>query len=146
MRYVGQNFELNVPVPLGAGRLAVPPATELRELFFRSHEASYGFFNAKADVEIINFRMTARIVAPPPAVPTQDEAASSDPREFEARPVWFAGKLYERTPVYRRERLAKGCKLKGPLIIDQFDATTVVYPEDTVRVDDAMNLVIELHS
>lgn len=144
MRYVGQNFELNVPVPLTPGHLAVPSLKELRERFFRAHEVSYGFSNAKAEVEIINFRLTARSVAPPPTVATKNEVVSSQPDPFETRRVWFGGRIYESTPVYRRDRLTKGCKLTGPLVIDQFDATTVVYPGDTVRVDDAMNLIIEL--
>lgn len=146
MRYIGQNFELNVPVPFEPGSMLVPPVTALREQFFQAHEVSYGFSNPNGDVEIINFRLTARGVVPPPAAPLQADDATIDPNAIERRPVWFHGKVYENTPVYRRGQLARGCRLQGPFIVQQFDATTVVHPGDTVVVDNSMNLVIELCS
>ena len=33
--------------------------------------------------------------------------------------------------------------LKGPAVIDQFDATVLVFPGDVARVDDALNIVID---
>ena len=44
--------------------------------------------------------------------------------------------------LYERDRLDFGAMLVGPAIVEQYDATTVVCPEQTVRVDDFGNLVI----
>ncbi len=45
-------------------------------------------------------------------------------------------------PIYQRERIDVGLVLDGPAILDQFDATTVVLPGQTARVDAWKNLII----
>jgi N-methylhydantoinase A len=57
------------------------------------------------------------------------------------RDVWFeAG--WRPTPIYRRERLPAGAEFVGPAVVEQLDSTTVVEPDDHVRVDPLGNLVI----
>ena len=50
--------------------------------------------------------------------------------------------LFRSTPVYQRERLDVGVKFSGPAIVDQLDATTVVPPGFSARVDKHRNLII----
>ena len=57
------------------------------------------------------------------------------------RRVWFDGGWRE-TPIYARERLARGAEFAGPAIVEQLDATTVVEPGDQVCVDALANLEI----
>ncbi|MDF2096002.1 hydantoinase/oxoprolinase family protein [Aquibaculum arenosum] len=144
MRYEGQNFELRVPVDVDVAAPRLPEAKALRQLFFEEHESSYGFFNPEDPVEVINLRLTALGALPPPRAPSAPEGASLHPEPVERRPVWFDEADSHDTPVYRREALAPGCIIPGPAVIDQFDATTLVYPGDTARVDDALNLMIEI--
>lgn len=144
MRYVGQNFELRVPIEVDAADPRLPDAERLRALFFEAHEVSYGFFNPEDAVEIVNLRLTARGVLAPPPAPPAPEGAVAEPEPVERRPVWFDDEQPHDTPIYRRETLAAGCSITGPAVIDQFDATTLVYPGDVARVDAALNLVIEL--
>jgi N-methylhydantoinase A len=59
------------------------------------------------------------------------------------RPVWFA-QGWCATPIYRRERLPRGAEFTGPAIIEQLDATTVVEPDDAVKVDALGNLIITI--
>jgi N-methylhydantoinase A len=56
LRYVGQNFELAVPFDIGD----LPDAAGLRQRFFAAHEAAYGYSNPHDQVEVVNFRLTAR--------------------------------------------------------------------------------------
>jgi N-methylhydantoinase A len=57
------------------------------------------------------------------------------------RDVWFeAG--WRPTPIYRRERLPAGAEFVGPAVVEQLDSTTVIEPDDHVRVDPLGNLVI----
>lgn len=144
MRYIGQNFELRVPVEVDAATPRLPDAERLRTLFFEAHETSYGFFNPDDPVEVVNLRLTARGALPPSTAPAAPQGASTNPEPVERRPVWFDEETAHDTPIYRREALAAGCTIPGPAVIDQFDATTLVYPGDTARVDDALNLIIEL--
>jgi len=147
MRYVGQNFELRVPV--GAARpaaegVAMPDAAALRALFFAVHEQSYGFYNPHDPVEIVNFRLTAkaRLAEPPQPGGAADPTAVAVP--VERRPVRFDGDTSYDTPVYDRATLKPGMAIAGPAVIDQLDATTLVYPGDKAVVDTALNILIEV--
>ncbi|MFD2353655.1 hypothetical protein ACFSTC_36960 [Nonomuraea ferruginea] len=44
--------------------------------------------------------------------------------------------------MYERGALAPGTVLRGPAIVEEREATTVVVPGTTLRVDDDLNLVI----
>ena len=64
LRYVGQNFELLVPVPeetWGDGDCAA-----LHRRFFEAHEQVYGFAAEDEPVQVVNVRLVARGLADPP--------------------------------------------------------------------------------
>jgi N-methylhydantoinase A len=146
MRYAGQNFELWVPLSPGpvSEPAALPSATHLRAMFFDVHERAYGYHNPNDRVEVVNCRLTAsgRRQRAQPARRTSAAARPGHP--LGRRGVWFDPDRPVETPVYRRESLAPGQVLAGPAVIEQFDATTLVFPGDVARVDHALNLVIEV--
>jgi N-methylhydantoinase A len=45
-------------------------------------------------------------------------------------------------PVYTRELLRVGHSFAGPAIVEQYDSTTVICPEQSVTVDGYGNLII----
>ena len=47
-------------------------------------------------------------------------------------------------PLYDRQRLAAGNRIAGPAIVEQMDATTLILPGMTARVDPFLNLVLEV--
>ena len=47
-------------------------------------------------------------------------------------------------PVFDRERLAPGHAIAGPAVVEQMDATTLLLPGQTARVDPYLNLIIEV--
>jgi len=47
-------------------------------------------------------------------------------------------------PVYTRELLRAGHTFAGPAIVEQYDSTTVVCPEQSVTVDGYGNLIITI--
>ena len=57
--------------------------------------------------------------------------------------VIFQGKKIA-TPVYERSELAPERFLKGPAVITEYSATTVVPPNKTFAVDRAGNLLINI--
>jgi N-methylhydantoinase A len=146
MRYVGQNFELAVPLDTaGLARLSAPAAVaHLRALFFEAHEMTYGYHNPDDAVEIVNYRLSARGRLYDPPAATVAAPAAPAPEPVGTRPVYFRADGAQDTPVFDRASLAPGHVLTGPAVIDQLDATTLIYPGDTVRVDDAFNLLIEV--
>ena len=47
-------------------------------------------------------------------------------------------------PIYNRELLEPGHNFNGPAIVEQLDSTTVVYPGQKAKVDDYLNIVIDI--
>lgn len=140
MRYVGQNFEL--PVKLAGTDLGA--LDELKRLFFAVHEMSYGYSNPNDPVEVVNFRLTTKGRLPRPSEAPVATTSTGSPAAIEVRPVWFATDAPVDTPVYDRDRLRAGLVLQGPAVIEQLDATTLLYPGDRLTVDPSLNLLIEL--
>jgi N-methylhydantoinase A len=76
----------------------------------------------------------------------QEMAAGSSAEPVMIRDVIFAGEsgpVTHKVPVYERAALHAGEVLTGPAIITQYDTTTVVPPEWSVRVDAVSNLILE---
>ena len=147
-RYIGQNFELSVPLaergPLTA--LECPESDTLHARFLAEHELAYGYSNPDDPVEIINIRMSAfaRIRDAAPTDTTKRSATAPTP--VGTRTVWFTGTHPITTPIYERAHLRPGQTLPGPAVIQQLDATSLIYPGDMGRIDEARNLVITLNA
>jgi N-methylhydantoinase A len=60
-KYQGQSFELTVPLP---ARLDDSLAKELAETFGREHERTYGHRADDDPIQLVNLRLTARLVRP----------------------------------------------------------------------------------
>jgi len=145
MRYIGQNFEL--PVELGlaknVGAIALPSLDVLHGRFFDVHSQHYGFHNPDDPIEVVNVRLTATgTLQHAAAAPKPLGDGAPEPRD--RRPVYFGAETPVETPIYDRATLAPGTTIEGPAIIEQLDATTLVHPGDTLRVDDALNILIEV--
>ena len=142
MRYVGQNFELAIPVPQGE---RLPAAAWLKGAFLEAHQRKYGHHDPEAAVEVINVRLTARkgragarlgAGVSRHAAPTQTSSAK--------RPVWFAADKPTDTTFIERNALTPGAVLEGPLVVTQFDATTLVPPGSRLSVGECGSLLIEV--
>jgi N-methylhydantoinase A len=144
-RYIGQNFELQVPLAEGAELTPdrLPPLDGILDRFFAAHRKAYGYATETEPAEAVNLRLTAR----GRAEKSLDAAPASDattPQPKAHRPVWFTAEGPVDTPVYQRRDLRPGTRLLGPAIVEQLDATTPIHPTDIATVDDAGNLLIEV--
>lgn len=146
-RYVGQNFELRVPLASGPTHTlaALPAIGQITAGFFAAHRKAYGYATESEPVEAINLRLTALGRAQTlREAPPGGGAATPEPRDH--RPVWFTANGAINTPIYRRRDLAPGARITGPAIVEQLDATTPIHPSDIATVDPAGNLLIEVRS
>ena len=138
LRYRGQAFELNVALAPG------PPALDAVEAaFHRQHRDVYGHSNTEETIDLVNARLTAYGLVPKP-VPERHVAprATLESALVERRPVWFQGRAHD-CPVWDRERLPERAALRGPAIVEEFGATTVVPPGWRGAVDEHGNLRFE---
>jgi N-methylhydantoinase A len=161
MRYVGQAYELEVPITSPVTAERVPGIVAA---FHAVHERVYGYARAQQPAEFVNFRAVhihsggSRTGPPsPPALdgpgvnpgPSRPPALSragpgaSGPGEAVVgqRDAHFTGGFVP-TAIYDRARLPEGARLTGPAIVEQTDTTTVIPPGYAATVDAASNLRI----
>ena len=143
LRYEHQSFELTCP--LGEGPLTPARLEALIATFHAEHRRLYTYDLPRAQVELVNLRVTAVGVLPKRATPTATAAleGSSAGAIVGHRAVYFRGGESTSVPIYTRDQLAPGMTFAGPAIVDQADATCLVAPGFTVRVDHADNLLLE---
>ncbi|MGH7784865.1 MAG: hypothetical protein ACREO5_13615, partial [Candidatus Binatia bacterium] len=141
LRYAIQKYELAVPVK--NGELTENDKIAWRQLFDERHEQHYGTRATDQKVEIVNYRVTARVPLPkpnPPIFPLQEESPS--PALTGYRRAYFDG--WVDCPVYTREKLGNGNRLAGPAIIEQVDSTIVIHPGQKADIDRFGNVIIEV--
>ena len=137
LRYRSQAFELNVAV----GDVVAPEALDAVEAaFHRRHLEMYGHADPAATVELVNARLAAYGLVPKPPPARHTTAVTSlDAALVERRTVWFEGAPRD-CPVWERERLPARALLRGPAIVEEFGATTVIPPGWRGAVDEHGNL------
>jgi N-methylhydantoinase A len=144
-RYVGQGYELRVPLP--ETPLTADGLERLWRDFHRSHEEEYGHAFPGNPIELVNVRAvaTGRLPkvpeVPPPGGGSLDEAL------VERAPVHFdhdGGLRAHDTPIYERPRLPVGTRVEGPAILLQADSTAVVPPGASAEVLKTGDLLIRI--
>ncbi len=143
LRYAHQSFELTCALP--DGELTPALMQRLVEAFHREHRRLYTYDLPSAPVELVNLRVAALGLLPK-LNPQGVSASATDLNAVlaEVRPVYFdqLGGFAD-TPCYLRQGLSPGMTFAGPAIVDQDDATTVIYPNFHARVDAVGNLILE---
>lgn len=125
-RYVGQSYELTIPLEKSWG--------DQRAAFDKAHEERYGFWDADADMELITARLSAIISqGDHRAELLEDRGATVSPTG--RRDVYVEG-AWVSTPIYDRDDIPTGHVLAGPAIINQFDSTTYIRPDQECRCDE----------
>lgn len=142
LRYAGQNSELTIAVADAQATLAT--LTQLREDFGQEHERTYGYRSDAEPVELVNVRLTARGLSAFARVPERLVIPQSAPVTATTRQVYFGPHIgHIPTPICGRQALA-GSAVEGPLILEEYDATTVVPPGCQVQLDHWGNLVMTI--
>ncbi len=136
MRYVGQAYELEVPI---AAPVAAERVPDIVAAFHAVHERVYGYARTQQTVEFVNFRAVHTYRLPRPVVrPSAQAHGRLDDARVGERRAYFDG--FVSAAIYERARLPLGARLAGPAIVEQMDTTTVIPPGVTAVVDDAGNL------
>ena len=116
----------------------------LLESFAQAHVRQYGYRSDEEVVETMNMRVIARAATAASRIPDRLSLADDVGGPGGAREVYFGPEFGAvRTPI--RSRGALGAEwLDGPLLIEEFDSTTVVPPDGRVRCIAWDTLEIEL--
>jgi len=127
LRYVGANSELTLAFPPPGER---DPIAWLGETFGTAHVRHYGYRSDDEAIEIVNVRVIAR-ASMCESLPDR-LSMSADMHAGGVRDVYFGPQLgLVSTPVVARDDLGEW--QAGPLLVEEFDSTTVVPPDGRAR-------------
>jgi N-methylhydantoinase A len=125
MRYAGQGYELEVPVPAGA--IASATLDQVESSFRDLYRQAYGY-QPEDPVEVVTFRVVAVGNLPELELPAMPAAGGDASHSIKGtRQVYFEGG-YQETRIYDGYRLQSGNRLQGPAVVEQRESTTVVLP------------------
>ncbi len=140
MCYVGQGFQIPVPVPIGT--LSKESEGEIEESFKREYTRLFGRTVGTVKIETYNWRLFARAQAPPIRL-ARWAASGGDPLKGRRMIYLPENGGFVEVGVYDRYRLGAGKQYEGPAVVEERESTAVVGPHGRFFVDDIGNLIIE---
>ncbi len=143
LRYAGQGFELAIELPQQVASHA-DSVQDLRATFEREYRRTYGHELEGHRLEFVALRVFAAVQPPGAHTAMRMRPAQHYVRRETSRKAYF-GAAYGRldTPVIGREALEASPR-HGPLIIEEYEGTTVVPPHATALRDAFGNIVVAL--
>ncbi len=142
MRYVGQGFEINVPL----GNPRFPMADdEVVAAFHRAYAGRFGHHLDDVAVEALSWRVEGAAPAAWAGVTGRRRDGEGKTKKNAVRPVYFpdVGDFID-TPVIADAALGRPQDAQGPVVIEQSNCTIVIGPGDRYSVDAEGNLMITL--
>lgn len=143
MRYVGQGFEIQVPV--GPNQLDERAQAVIRTAFEQEYTRLYGRLCDGVPIQGVNWQATVSGPRPqlqPVTTLGHETNGAGNPLKGKRRATFDADIEPVNLPVYNRYALDHVFETTGPAIIEEAESTTVVPPGWSVRVDSAANLVL----
>jgi N-methylhydantoinase A len=140
VRYLGQAYEVSVPVP--NGELTAEAVDELVTRFHELHERAYAFSSPDERCELVTVRVSASVNLDKP--PSARSAPEGSPADGATRAIHVPGEGTCLVPVHSRDELGVGARIQGPAVVHQADCTTYLPPFAAATVDDYGNLCIEI--
>jgi N-methylhydantoinase A len=146
LHYQGQSFELRVP--LAAGRVDAAVLTALEDAFGIEHERTYGHrAGVEEPVELVSLEVIGRGIPETPraalaavASLAPDIVIASPRRRAYFGPGSTASQGWLETRIVNRSDLKT--PHEGPCIVEEYDATCLVPPGWTARLDGYGNIVM----
>ncbi|MBD47749.1 MAG: hypothetical protein CL891_01445 [Dehalococcoidia bacterium] len=143
VHYIGQIHELTIPIP------DLTPFNEIKELFEKEHERTYGYRSINEQIEVVNIRVTGRQIIP--------KVRQTDLTTIGSSLYNYVGKKPDRKAYFGQgwglievpviSRYDVDLKYRaGPAIIEEYDTTIVIPPDWSVRRDSDWNLILGLES
>lgn len=143
LRYEGQSYELNTPVP--PGPLTAEQVRRMIDAFHKLHYQLYAYGSVDEQVEFINLRVTAIGLSPEVRLGARQQDLTGLAKETtkNRRPVYFFEHGFVESLILDRAQLPPGATFTGPCLVEEIASTTVVPPEARGRVDEVGSLMIE---
>ncbi len=138
LRYKGQGFELLISLE-GIDLNKQNCRDLILNRFNEKHRSIYGYILEGEEVEMVNIRINSLgLIKKPKLVRiTTGKTTPEENAQVNTREVYFEETNgFTQIPVFNREKLLSQNEITGPVIIEQYDTTTVLPPNWKARVDE----------
>jgi N-methylhydantoinase A len=143
LRFVGQGFELVTPLPKGPYSAKALPG--IRASFMAEYKRMFQQVPPVGAIEIINIRVALTAPIGKAALKVEGGKGTAVHALKGKRKAWLAARAkFAEMPVYDRYRLPVGSRIKGPAIIEEASATSLVPAGGMAQIDRAGNLIVNL--
>ncbi len=131
LRYRGQGYEITLPC-----------TRNFPEAFHRAHEQRYSYADTARAVEVVGVRLRGTGLTQKPSLPRR-KLMGVTPRAalVKKSQVWFGGRSHP-ADFYVREKFQPGARFRGPAVVAEYSATTVVPPGWQAQVDPYGSLLL----
>ena len=130
MRYLGQNYEDEIPIP--DGPLTQDAWQRLVNGFEQHYEAEYGYRIKGEVIEVVQLNVSAVGESAKPHLSRIEPQAAAAPRAL--RLVYFDSREPVDCPIFERSDLSPADVIEGPAVIEELDSTTLVHPGQTLTI------------
>jgi len=144
LRYVGQEHTLAVTTP---ALFTEGVKSQIAKAFDDHHLRVYGHNAPEEPKEIVSLKVIGLGNVTKPKLERIPEGDEAPPAEagLGARDVYVGKEQYRSFGIYRRDLLRAGNVIRGPAVIEEITATTVVEEGQICRVDPYGNLIIAVN-
>lgn len=141
MRYVGQGYEVTVPL----AERTLRDAGRLIEAFYRTYRDRFGRHLTDVPVEALSWRLKALWQPVEDLRPAPRARRVTSARPKGRRPANYpeVGKFVS-VPIYDHYSLEPSMRITGPAIIEQRESTAVLGPKDHAVIDVSRNLLVSI--
>jgi N-methylhydantoinase A len=143
IRYAGQSYELNTPVPCKE-TLTQADLDQVIDRFHQLHYRIYAYGSAEERVEFINLRVGAIGKVPEVAFTRRERGRGEGAASKSTRPVYYPAHGFIDTAVYERDLLQPGNVIHGPCLVEEIASTSVLTPGTRGMVDEYGNILVSL--
>jgi N-methylhydantoinase A len=140
---MGQGHEINVPVL--EKDFNEEGIEMLKARFNEEYRRNYGYVDEGAAVEAVTLKLIATCIKPKFELKTTGKRSKGTNPMKGMREIYLPEeKGFWSCPIYDREELYQGFKIRGPAIVEEKTSSTVALPGDVIEVDGLGNLLITL--
>ena len=133
LRYAGQSFEISIPWQADKEKIVTK--------FHQRHREMYGYASPEDELELVNIVLTAIGITDKPQIYSSSHHSHDEGDiPFTKRKVYFRDTGWASCKIYQRKNLFAGFRDSGPVIIEQYDSTTLVPCNWDVECDGLGNL------
>ncbi len=142
MKYIGQTSELTITMP--DQFFTIESINKIQEIYMNEHDKTFGY-RVDEPMQLVNIRIIARGISSESRVPDKINSSNkiNQSKNDNKRKVYFGQNIgWINTNIVDRLFLNKKPH-KGPIIIEEYDSTTIVPPNWNASLDSMNNIILE---